>query len=222
MRANFLPVAAFSVVVALAGTGCPAKVATVEVTPKKMSFDSEVTPKKLILSVRDEEGQDIEKPPVATWASKDPAVATVDANGSVKAVGSGTTTITATVSTFSATAEVEVVLLKRLQLQNPVAVIKVGTPGEAQNINYVNERGEAFEVDVEKHPGWKVVWKTTNPAVATVDDKGVLTAVAAGTTTLVATVDTLSEEMTVTVNPAPEPEPEPEPEADPKKGARAK
>ncbi len=183
--------------------GCPAKVAVVEVTPQKVSFDTESATKPLTVTLKDADGALIEDAKPATWSSKDPAIASVGADGVVKPVGTGSTTITATVDEHSGTAAVDVLLLKRIQLQSPAMVVVVGTPSDALALNYMNERGEPVVVDAALAK-WPVEWKTTDAAIATVSDKGVVLGVAAGSTMLHVTVNELKAEMSITVNPAPE------------------
>src|SRR4051812_36529532 len=83
-------------VVGLLATGCPAKVATVDVTPKELTIKSDTEVKAMTAAAKDKNGKDIdlgERKP--TWTSADPAVAVVDVDGKVKPTGSGKTTITA-------------------------------------------------------------------------------------------------------------------------------
>lgn len=184
--------------------GCPAKVASVDVTPAKISFDSEAATKPLTATAKDADGAAIEESKPATWTSKDPAVATIGPDGIVKPVGTGSTTITATIDEASGTAAVDVLLLKRIQLQTPAMVVVVGAPSEALALNYMNERGEPVVVDAALAAKWPATWKTADTAIATVDSKGVVTGVAAGSTMLLVTVNELKAEMTITVNPAPD------------------
>jgi uncharacterized protein YjdB len=188
--------------------GCPAKVATIELAPPALSFDSNATTKTIVATLKDGDGADIAEERAVTWTSKDPAVATVD-KGVVKAVGSGATEVTVTAEEVSAVAKVDVVLLKRIQLQTPAMVLVAGSPAEKLALNFMNERGEP--IDAAKAAKWKAAWKVTDAAVATVDDSGTLTAVAAGSTTLTVTVNEFTTEMKITVNPAPDAAPAPTP-----------
>jgi hypothetical protein len=201
----------------LACAACPAKVATVEVAPAKMVFDSDLATKNLTVVLKDDDGQLIEEPRPMTFTSQDFNVVKVDATGVVKPMGSGATSIKVTVEEQTGVAAVEVVLLKRIQLQTPALVLVAGTPSEALRLNYMNERGEALEVDLVKRPAWKAEWKTADPAVATVTDAGVVTGVSAGSTAVLVTVGDLKAEMKLTINPLPEPEPAPVPEVVPTK-----
>jgi uncharacterized protein YjdB len=202
--------------------GCEAKVASIEVAPAKLSFSAAGEGKTLVVTLKDDEGNPIEEARPIAWSSADAKIARVDDKGNVKAAGTGTTTITASVEEQSAKATVDVVILKQIQLQSIALVLVAGTSSEPITMNFMNERGEPLTPDFEKRPAWKPVWKSGDAAVATVNEAGVITAVAAGTTLITATVGDLKSELTLTVNPPPEPEPAPAPEPAPKKGKKKK
>lgn len=206
------------------GAACQTKVETVEVAPAKVSFDTDIATKTLTVVIKDADGAILEEPRPMTFSSRDPGIAKVDTAGVVKPIGTGKTVITVTVEEKTTTATVEVVLLKRIQLQTLALVLQAGTAGEPLRLDYMNERGEVLDVDLAKRPTWKSAWTTGDTAVATVTDAGVVTGVAAGTTTLVASVGDLKAEMKLTINPAPEPEPAPAPvpEPDPVKTKKKK
>jgi len=202
--------------------GCQAKVASVEVAPAKLSFSASAEGKTLVVTLKDGDGNPIEEARPIAWKSADPKVAKVDEKGNVKAVGTGTTTITATVEEQSGSVAVDVVILKQIQLQSIALVLVAGTSSEPITMNFLNERGEPLAPDFEKRPAWKPKWTSGNPAVATVTDAGVITAIAAGSTVITAQVGDIKSDLTLTVNPPPEPEPAPAPEPEPKKGAKKK
>jgi uncharacterized protein YjdB len=201
--------------------GCQAKVASVELTPPKLSFSAIAEGKTVVVTLKDADGNPIEEARPVAWTSADPKVAKVDDKGNVKATGSGATTITAAVEELSATVKVDVVILKQIQLQSIALVLVAGTKSDPISMNLLNERGEPLTPDFEKNPAWKPVWSSGDAAVATVSD-GVITAVAAGTTVITARAGDLKAELTLTVNPAPEPEPAPAPEPEPKKAQKQK
>lgn len=181
--------------------GCEAKVASVEVAPNKVSLRSDAQSQKLTATPKDDKGEAIEGDRPVTWASADPNVAAVDAQGLVKPVGSGKTTVSATVETHSASVEVDVLLTKAIRLPSLAAVVLVGTPTEPFAVVFTNEKGEPITPD----PSFTTLtWKTENPAVATVSETGVVTGVAPGSTTLTVSTKELKADMTITVNPAPE------------------
>ena len=112
-----------------------------------------------------------------TWSSADEKIATVK-NGIVTAKATGTTKITATVGTHKAECTVTV--------NAKLTGIKV-TPDKV-----TVEKGQTANMNVTYLPADKtdekaVTWKSENKNVATVDENGVVTAVAGGTTKVIAT-----------------------------------
>lgn len=181
--------------VALLG-GCPAKVATVDVTPPKFTLRGENEQKSLVATPKDEDGEEVEGKQV-TWTSSDSGIAVVDSTGKVKPAGSGTATITAKADEATGTATVTVQLLKGVRLEAPAIVIKVGTPRPALKVAFSNEKGEMIDIKDSK-----VEWKTADPNVATVGPDGVINGVNPGSTSITAKVEGLSADVAVTVNPA--------------------
>ena len=112
-----------------------------------------------------------------TWSSADEKIATVK-NGIVTAKATGTTKITATVGTHKAECTVTV--------NAKLTGIKV-TPDKV-----TVEKGQTANLNVTYLPAdttdeKAVTWKSENKNVATVDENGVVTAVAGGTTKVIAT-----------------------------------
>jgi uncharacterized protein YjdB len=189
------------VLASLASAGCKDAVASVEITPAKVSLKSDTQTQQLTATPKNAKDEAITDEHAVTWTSADPAVATVDAAGVVKPAGSGKTTVTAKIEEASATATVDVLLLKAIRLPSIAAVVVVGTPTEPFAVVFTNEKGEP--VTPEGDAG-KVTFTTADAAVATVGPTGIVTGVAAGTTKLTAQAGDLKAEMTITVNPAPE------------------
>ncbi len=136
--------------------------------------------------------------PAVTWSSSNDAVATVDANGLVTAVASGTATITATTadgSNLSASCAVTVKQLAvSLTLDKTAAEVTVG---ETLQLT------ATVVPDNTSNPA--VTWSSGNDAIATVDETGKVTAIAAGTATITATTtdgSNLTASCEVTVKPA--------------------
>jgi uncharacterized protein YjdB len=178
-------------------TACPAKVATVEVTPASVSIKSEAETKQMTATAKSDKGEAIEGDKVVTWTASDPAVAAIDANGKLKPVGSGTATITAKIDEASGTAKVEVLLLKGMKLESPAIVVRAAAVSSPLKVAFTNEKGELLEMK-----GQKIEWKTADPNIATVGPDGVIMGVAPGSTTVSARVEALSADVAVTVNPA--------------------
>jgi uncharacterized protein YjdB len=134
------------------------------------------------------------------WSSDDETVATVDQNGLVVAVGAGTATITTTTtdgSNLSAsctvTVEPNVVIATSIELNQLSADV---TEGETLQLTATVLPEEATDKSV--------AWSSSDEAVATVDQNGLVTAVGAGTATVTATTmdgSNLSASCTVTIEP---------------------
>ncbi len=177
---------------------CPAKVATLEVTPAKVSMKIEADSKQLTATPKNEAGEVIETDKAIAWTSSDPAVASVDpATGKVKPTGSGKATITAKIDEVSGTATVDVLFLKGMKLESPAIVIKAGAPNAPLKAAFSNEKGEMIETK-----GQQIEWKTADPNIATVGPDGAITGVAPGSTTVSARLEALSADVAVTVTPA--------------------
>jgi len=114
------------------------------------------------------------------WTSSNPAVATVDTNGVVTAVGSGTAIITATNSHSGLTAECEITV--------DVAVTGVVLD---KNILVFDAAGKTAQLTATVSPDYAenkaVTWSSSDPAVATVDQSGLVTAVTYGTANITVT-----------------------------------
>ncbi|MFO0727711.1 MAG: Ig-like domain-containing protein [Myxococcota bacterium] len=191
-------------IAALAATAvcaCEAKIASVEVSPPKLELSSEKTKDALTFAPKDANGKRIEGKR-ATWTSADPKVATVDAQGKVSAIGSGSTVVTAKVEEISGTAQVVVVMVKGLKLDAEKLDIVVDAEPKKLSVSFVNEREEPVQAS---RP---VVWTVKDPAVATVS-QGAITGVAPGTTIVEAAAGELkaTAEITVTAPEAPAPTP---------------
>lgn len=110
------------------------------------------------------------------WSSSDTKVATVSSSGTVKAVAKGTATITAvdTKTNIKATCKVTVV-------QPDYTSITLSDTSKTLNV------GKTFTLKAKTNPsGGKVLFKSSNTSVATVNSKGVVTGVKAGNATVTA------------------------------------
>ena len=113
-----------------------------------------------------------------TWASSNPAVATVDENGKVSAKAKGTVTITATSKDGYATSSVEItvkpVWATKVELNEKSILMKKGTTYKWLEVTFAP--ANTSEKDLE--------WSSSNTKVATVSAQGVIKAKAVGTTTI--------------------------------------
>jgi len=130
-----------------------------------------------------------------TFLSTDPSVATVDANGLVKPVGVGSTTITITSSALTSVKKV-------INVNVSATVIEVSSvsldltaitlaPGKSQTMKLTINPSDASVTST--------VWSTDKATVADVDQNGVITAGVAGTATITVTVKTPGATKTATV-----------------------
>ncbi len=126
-----------------------------------------------------------------TWESSDPTVATVT-NGKVTAIKGGTTTITASMLNKKWTKSVEITVEVGLNdvTFSPMSVELL--PGQDQEITKTFDPFDATHKDI--------TWNSTDTGVVTVDTNGKIHAVAAGTTTVTATYQTLTGQKTKTIN----------------------
>ena len=154
--------------------------------------------KTLTLSATTESGTDTSY----TWASSDTAVATIDDKGVVTAVKAGETTITATGVESKAVGEHGVVVIASTTVEKtPVVMVSGG---------HAVEVGKTLTLSATTKDGkdTSYAWKSSDEAVATVDSKGVVTAVKAGETTITATggdTKAAGEHAVVVTSPATQP-----------------
>ena len=171
----------------------PTPVATnVEVAPATAELTALGQTVQLTATVRDQNGGVMSGASV-TWTSGDAAVATVDAAGLVTAVATGSAAITATSGSASGSASVSVT-------QAPAQVVV--TP-ESATLSAVGDTAR-FAAEVQDANGnaianAEVSWASSDDAVATVDNTGLVTAVAEGTATIEATSGAISGSGTVAV-----------------------
>ena len=125
------------------------------------------------------------------WSSSNINVATVDGNGKITAVGSGTAVVTATVGSKTATCTVTVPeSLISIEI-NPTSITLPKSQIKQLTVIYNPE-------NMNEESG--ITWKSSNTTVATVDEDGVVTAKADGTATITATVGNKTATCQVTVS----------------------
>ena len=129
-----------------------------------------------------------------TWRSSNTSVAIVDANGNITAIAIGEAEITATAndgSGVSATCRITVV-------STSAESVSVTTNGST-----TLKAGQTVQLSAKVLPETvtdkTVIWTSSNAAVATVDNNGLVTAISVGTALITATVGDKSASMEITV-----------------------
>ena len=125
-----------------------------------------------------------------TWSSSDDAVASVDQNGKVKAVGGGNATITVTtVNGKTATCAVTVVV--------PVTGISLSK----SSLSFFKGDSETLVAIVSPSDATNqtVTWSSGNNSITTVDQNGKVTGIGKGNTTITASIDGFQATCSVTV-----------------------
>ncbi|MBQ6302047.1 MAG: Ig-like domain-containing protein [Bacteroidales bacterium] len=124
-----------------------------------------------------------------TWKSSDSSVATVDSNGKVTAKSAGSVTISATAGSFTANCSVTVVVpVESVSLNKTELTIEKGKNATlTATINPSNATDKT------------VTWKSSNTAIATVDQNGKVTAVEVGSAVITVTTNDGSKTATCSV-----------------------
>ena len=170
----------------------PARPTTVAVSPATHELTAFGATVQLMAEVRDQNAR-VMAGATVTWTSSASSVATVDASGLVTAVGNGTATITASGGSASGSAVVTVT-----QSVASVEVSPATAPLTALG-ETVQLTAEAFDGNGHAVAGAEFSWESSDDAVATVDESGLVTGVAEGTATVTATAGSASGTATVTV-----------------------
>jgi hypothetical protein len=136
-------------------------------------------------------------PSLPTWTSADTTVATVDRVGMIEGVRAGRTTVTVAAGAVRATVQVAVVARPATLYASPERNVLV--PGLERPLVAYRLTGRLGAPDTVV-----AVWESRTPAVATVDARGVVRAVAPGEARIVGRAGADSVQVSVTVRaPAP-------------------
>ena len=163
------------------------------VSPESVNLKSIGETAQLSARVLDPNDQEISDPDL-TWASEDEAVATVDAQGVVTAQMNGQTRVTVTWEELSASAMVTVAQAADRILITP-GVVRLTSIGEM--VELTASVRDANDVEII---GAQPTWASDDPAVASVDNQGVVTAQMPGTTRVTATYGMVASSVSVSVS----------------------
>ena len=131
---------------------------------------------------------------LVTWSSSTIAKATVTAGGLVKGVAAGSATITATLGSVTGSTSVTVTApsISSISVTPDDMTLAIGV-GQQYTASAIYSDGSIEDLVTG------VVWTSSNSTVATIDSNGLATTLAAGTTTITATVGTFTDSSVITV-----------------------
>jgi uncharacterized protein YjdB len=134
---------------------------------------------------------------LVTWGSSTIANATVSAGGLVKGVAAGSATITAALGSVTGSTSVTVTApsITSISVTPDDMTLAIGV-GEQYIASAIYSDGSIQDLVTG------VTWTSSNTSVAKVDSDGLATTLAAGTTTITATVGTFTDTSVITVVPA--------------------
>lgn len=162
-----------SMVIAGFQIGCEQQVSSLEMVPKEMAIYSTEDVQTFSVKAVDREGESVVEPNII-WKSSDTEVVEINDEGVITVKGSGTATISALIDNLKEDVSVKVDLCTALTAESPEITVNVGATA-APVVHAMNDKGMSSASPIE--------WLTEDSAIATVDDKGVITGVAAGDTT---------------------------------------
>ena len=124
------------------------------------------------------------------WSSKDASIASVDQSGKVTAHKGGSTEITAKIGSFTSTCLVTVkVPLEKISIEPVNEAIDAGSQKQLV-VSYL-----PLDTTVSK----KIVWKSGDTSIATIDENGVVTALKRGTVKIEATMGDKKDSIDINV-----------------------
>ena len=134
---------------------------------------------------------------LVTWKSSSTAVATIDINGIVTGVASGTSTISASIGgvTGSTNLTVNAPTISSISITPVDLTLAIG-------INQQFTATATYSDGSTQDLASGVTWSSSSSSVASINGSGVATTAGAGQTTITATVGSVSDTTTVTVVPA--------------------
>src|SRR6476620_10854031 len=132
------------------------------------------------------------------WSSMSPATASVSESGVINALAVGQATLVATVGGRRGERTITVILppIARIELDAPMFRMLRGTTRQLH--------AAAFDAKAREVTDRKIVFTSVDPAKATVTADGLVTAVAAGTATIVATGERITSASVLTITTTPD------------------
>lgn len=179
-------------------TGAPgsATLTSIDVTPAAVSVAANAT-QSFAASGHYSDGTTKDVSATAQWVSSNTTIASVDATGMAKGLKNGAATITASISSIHGTANLTVtsagVNLTSIAILPQVSSVPLNT---MQQFSAIGTYSDGSSRDVTS----LVTWGSSSTVTATIDTNGVLTAVAAGSTTVSAVLNGITQSLLITVS----------------------
>jgi len=178
----------------IALAGCRARVASLDITPRRLAIYGTEQSKDLSVRALDGKGAPLRDMPPVVWASSDPKVAEVSGNGHVVPKAPGKTVVTAQSGKITASATVEVVDLSRIELA-PALLRLVGPSGTTAKLELSGKNANNKPAPVPP-----VAWLLSDTKVASIAPDGTVSSIAAGKTLVTARVGDLVAESELEVD----------------------
>ncbi len=164
----------------LVAAACGRKPATLDISPKKMKIYGLERSARLTTRVLDKKGQPLD-PATPNWSSSNAEVVAAEPGGRLVAKKAGSAVVTATYEDISAQVPVEVIDVSAIEI-SPPSLPLTGPAGTSIPLSWTVRDSNQKAIDL------KPTWTSSDPKIATVSEAGVVTSVAAGTTTIVAKI----------------------------------
>lgn len=177
----------------------PKSLTTIAITPSAPSIVAGTT-QQFTATATYNDGSTANMTSTASWTVTNSAVATISSAGLATGVSSGSTTVTASLSGVNGTAVLAVT-------SNVVPVTLTNIAVTPSTASIVSGRTKQYTATGTYSDGSTAnvtataIWAATNTAIATVNSSGLATGVSTGSTTLTASIGSVSGTATMTVTP---------------------
>jgi trimeric autotransporter adhesin len=175
------------------GGGAGANLNTITIAPANPSIPVN-TVQQLTATGSYSDGSSADLTSLVTWSSSSIGVATVGATGAVTGLAAGSTVITATLNNVSQTtaAIITAPAISAISVTPEGMTLPIGI---SQQFTATAIYSDGSTADLTSG----VTWSSSSTAVATIDNTGLASTLAAGTTTIIATVGSLTDSTSLTV-----------------------
>jgi len=177
------------------GTSGNATLTSIDVTPASASVAANAT-QPFTATAHYSDGTTKNVTASAQWTSSSTAIASVDSTGMAKGLKNGTATITAAISSIKGSANLTVTSagtnLISIAILPQISSVPVNT---TQQFSATGTYSDGSSRDIIS----LVTWASSSNAIATLDVNGLLTAVAAGSTTISAALNGVTQSLLITV-----------------------